>query len=86
MKATLSFNLPEQQEEWESYLTGPQYQSLVHEFDQLVLRSITKYGAVPKDLSDSIEGLTGDSLVIAVIDWIRTQLYNKASDFDISVV
>jgi len=61
MKAKLTFNLPEESEEFESAANGSYYKSAIFEFDQK-LRSIEKYSEIESMTIESVRDMLRDYL------------------------
>ena len=73
MKGTLEFNLPEDQNEFETCQNGFKYLGAIQDFDN-ELRQIIKYGG---------EGVSKDTL--EAYAEIRKKLHDTCSDADFSV-
>lgn len=70
MKATLTFNLPEDQPEFEDATNGNQWKDLVYELDQN-LRSFVKYENIPESEK-------------AILDKVREGIYAEMHDRGLS--
>lgn len=55
MKATLEFNLPEEQNEFTRALLGPEAFSAIHEVLEMQIRPILKYGEPSEELRAVLE-------------------------------
>lgn len=82
MKATFSFNLPEEREEYETYRKAPAVASFLWEFEQL-LRDNRKYG-ITEDISAHLpDGWAAHTdLIQQVIDVVETAYYKMKNHTD----
>lgn len=77
MKATFSFNLPEETEEYETYRKAPQIESFLSGFEEYLRRN-RKYG-----ITDDLRDKFGDNpLVLQVVDAIEEIYYQMKNDTD----
>jgi hypothetical protein len=79
MKATLEFNIPEEQEELQAALKGGLYKARIEELYQEIFRPHIKYGKpiLPKD-EISMQEITEEQL--AVIEQIWKNIGNYLED------
>ena len=54
MKAQLTFNLPEEQEEFQDAVNGNAFKAVIWELDQW-MRSQLKHGDLPDDVHDKVQ-------------------------------
>jgi len=68
MKSTITFNLPEEQEELENALNGTKYKIILRDLDEM-LRSRIKYDEELDESQEKIYQELRDSLQEAFDDW-----------------
>jgi len=77
MKATLEFNLPEEDEEYRTCIEASRLKSAMWDFSQEVLRRLDKYGIF------NGKELTEDES--RIVSYIREEFYNHLRDREVSL-
>ena len=85
MKATLTFNLPDEKGDFELAQHGWKYQSVLYQLDQQFLRPITKHGVPSEKIKDAKEALHNEYPSISIpsddqLEAIVSILYQEFRD------
>ena len=84
MKATLEFNLPEENEEFELAKNAVKYSIVLDEVDERLFRQPLKYDNVPPALKKAIaENYLDMRVVCRVLEALREDFHNLKEENDI---
>lgn len=96
MQGTLTFNLPEEQQEFRVASNAQAYVNVLWELDQQHMRPITKHGLIPENTIFNMQRLMGlkeklelsdreVDLLVALTEHFREQLYRELSEENLSI-